>query len=300
MDIRQLEYFVRVAENRSFSRAAMVLDIAQSALSRQVRALEVELRLSLLTRTGRGVELTEAGERLHAHAVTLLQQLESARNDMQSSRGEPVGHVSIGFPPSIAGHITVSLVERFKRELPRARLSVVEGLSSHMSEWLVAGRIDLAVLYNPDPSLDLEFTPVFSESLCLVSPPGDNSATAIPRTAALSDLAALPLILPERSHMVRRLLERQATLSGWTLHVAWEVSSVQAIIDLVCAGHGHAVLPRSSIRQVRRARGPRIRPLMDPGTDVVVSLARPLNRRASVLSHKAAEMVTDMLTEMSA
>ena len=101
MNFKQLEYFVHVAELGSFSKAALVLDIAQPALSRQVRSLETDLRETLLLRNGRGVVLTEAGQRLYEHGVNILQALAQAQDDMGASRDEPVGRITIGLPPSV-------------------------------------------------------------------------------------------------------------------------------------------------------------------------------------------------------
>ncbi|HNB44131.1 MAG TPA: LysR family transcriptional regulator, partial [Burkholderiaceae bacterium] len=132
MNLKQLEYFVQVAELGSFSRAAQVLDIAQPALSRQVRALEIELHETLLLRNGRGVALTEPGRRLFEHGVAILQHVAQAREDMGASRDEPVGRLTVGLPPSLGRRLTLPLIDRFRSGLPRARLAVVEGLTAHL------------------------------------------------------------------------------------------------------------------------------------------------------------------------
>ena len=143
MNLRQLEYFVHVAELGSFSKAALVLGVAQPALSRQVRALETELRETLLLRDGRGVRLTDAGTRLFEHSVGILQMVSRAREDIGANRDEPVGRIVVGLPPSMGRQLTVPLIDAFQRQLPRARLAIVEGLSSHIIEWILTGRVDL-------------------------------------------------------------------------------------------------------------------------------------------------------------
>ena len=127
MNLKQLEYFVHVAELGSFSKAAVVLDIAQPALSRQVRSLETELRQQLFLRNGRGVALTDAGKRLFDHSVAVLQLMAHAREDLGASRDEPVGRVTIGLPPSIGRQLTLPLIDRFKKQLPAARLASSRG-----------------------------------------------------------------------------------------------------------------------------------------------------------------------------
>ena len=156
MDLRQLEYFVRIAELGSFTRAASMLGVAQPALSRQVRLLEVELRQSLLLRNGRGVTTTEAGKVLLEHGRGILHQVERAREDLGRVGGTLAGRVAVGLPPTVARMMAVELTREFRRRLPQAALSISEGLSVSMQERLIAGRLDIALLYNPTPSPDFE------------------------------------------------------------------------------------------------------------------------------------------------
>ena len=152
MDLKQLSYFLHVADSGSFTRAASLLKIAQPALSRQVRQLEVELRQTLLLRNGRGVTLTEAGKRLLEHGRGILHQVDRAREDLEEMRGAPVGHTAIGVPPTVGRILSAPLVTEFGRRFPKATLGIVEGLSTYVTEWLASGRIDIGLLYNPAPT----------------------------------------------------------------------------------------------------------------------------------------------------
>ena len=294
MNLRQLEYFVHVAELGSFSKAALVLDIAQPALSRQVRSLETDLRETLLLRNGRGVVLTEAGQRLYEHGVAILQSVAQARSDMGASRNEPVGRITIGLPPSVGRQLTLPLIDGFQRRLPQARLAIVEGLSTHIIEWITTGRVDIGLLYNPEAQPALEMTPVLEEALCLVSPAGARSAPAR-AVLPLPQLPSLPLILPERGHAIRRLLETQAVLAGLKLNVAWEVSSIAAIIDLVSAGYGHAVLHASAVAASGRADQLLVRPLVEPRLNSVMCLAVSSHKRPSPLMRQATRLLTELV-----
>ena len=282
MDLKQLDYFVHVAELRSFSRAAVVLGIAQSALSRQVRALEIELRETLLLRNGRGVTLTEAGQRLLEHSLAILQRVGEARADMASNRDEPVGRITIGLPPTIGRQLTLPLIDGFRRRMPRARLAVVEGLSTHIVEWITSGRVDLGLLYNPEAQPALEIAPVLEEPLCLVQrlEPGDAVARG---PVPLAQLAAARLVLPERAHVIRRLLDTQAMLAGLPLDIAWEVSSVASIIDLVWARYGQAVLTASAVAASGRADELLVRPITAPSLSSVLCLAASSRQRSTPL-----------------
>ncbi|HJV63521.1 MAG TPA: LysR substrate-binding domain-containing protein [Albitalea sp.] len=293
MNLKQLEYFVSVAELGSFSKAAIALDIAQPALSRQVRALEVDLRETLLLRNGRGVSLTEAGRRLFEHSVAILNQVAQAREDMGARRDEPVGHITIGLPPSIGRQLTLPLIDGFRRQLPKARLAIVEGLSSHIAEWLATGRVDLGLVYNPEAAPNLTIKPLLQEPLCLVS--ASRTADKARGPVPLKSLGRYALVVPERQHVIRRLIESQATLAGLTLDIAWEVSSIAAIIDLVCAGYGHAVLHASAVLASGRADELVARPIVEPQITSVLCLATSAHKRATPLQRAAAQLLTDLV-----
>ena len=291
MNLRQIEYFIQVAELGSFSKAAVVLDIAQPALSRQVRALETELRETLLLRNGRGVTLTDAGRRLLEHGQGILQLVAAARDDLGARRDEPVGQIVVGLPPSLARRLTLPLIEMFRAELPKARLAIIEGFSVHLAEWLATNRVDLGLVYNPEPLPTIEITPVLQERLCLIGPapkavrgvataPGITPAR---KEIALKDVARLPLVMPQRGHIFRKLMESQAALAGVALNVAWEVSSVPAILDLVLGGHGYAALTDSAIRTLARPEQLLVTPIRDPQIKSTLCLAMSAQKRRTPL-----------------
>jgi LysR family transcriptional regulator, nitrogen assimilation regulatory protein len=300
MNLKQLEYFVQVAELGSFSKAAVVLDIAQPALSRQVRSLEGELGQQLFLRNGRGVALTDAGKRLFDHSVAVLQLMAHAREDLGASRDEPVGRVTIGLPPSMGRQLTLPLIDSFKKELPAARLAIVEGLSTHIVEWVTTGRIDVGLVYNPEAQAGLEISPLLQEPLGLVSHAvgGKRSRAAPP--LPMKELSRYPLIVPERVHAMRRLLETQAALAGIKLDIAWEVSSVPSIIDLVCAGYGHAVLTASGVAASARAKELVTRRLVEPSPVSVLCLAISAHRRPTPLTQHTMRLLTALVRGLPA
>jgi len=253
MDLKQLQTFVQVAELGSFTRAASALQVAQPALSRQVRALEVSLRQSLFVRNGRGVTLTEAGTRLLAHARGILQQVQRARQDLADPHGNSTGLLSIGLPPSISRTLTAPLVEAFRARFPLATLSVLEGLSTYTLEWLVQGRIDCAVVYNATPAAAIDLRPVLEEQLFLVcARPARRRGAAsgpasAPPAATLAEVAALGLVIPSRPHAIRMRVETVLALAALKPRVALEIESVPAILELVRRHPLHAVLSRNAL-----------------------------------------------------
>ena len=263
MDFKQLQAFVTVADLGSFTRAASVLGVAQPALSRQVRALEVSLRQPLFDRNGRGVTLTPAGQRLLGHGRGILQQLERARHDLEDQRGAASGLLSIGLPPSISRTFTAPLFEAFREHFPRATLTVVEGLSTYALEWLALGRIDCAVVYNAAPAAAFHLQPVLEERLYLVSarPATGRPAALVGRPLTLAELAGHELVIPSRPHAIRMRLETVLAQAGLKPRVALEIDSVPAMLDLVQRHPLHAVLAINAIRGSGRDTLFRARPI---------------------------------------
>jgi LysR family nitrogen assimilation transcriptional regulator len=296
VDIQQIEYFVQVAQTGSFSRAAELLGMTQPALSRQVRALEVELRETLLLRTGRGVTLTEPGRRLLARGREILQLVQTTQQELSGLRGEPAGQIVLGLPPSLARHMTVALIESFRAEMPRARLAVVEGFSSHIAEWLLTGRVDLGLVYNPEPLADLEQEPVLREELCLVGPPGAPPQAEI----SLAEVGRLPLILPQRGHSFRRLMESQGLLAGVKLQVAWEVSSVPTILDMVRRGHGHAALTGSAVNLNVKPGELTLTTIVEPRISSTLCIAWSAAKRRDALHLRTAELLGQLARSIAA
>jgi LysR family nitrogen assimilation transcriptional regulator len=294
MNLKHLESFVRVAELGSFSKAARLLDVAQPALSRQVRQLETELRETLLLRNGRGVSLTGAGKRLFDHGVQILQRVALAGEDLGAQRDTAVGHVTIGMPPSIGRQLTLPLIEGFRQRMPKARLTIVEGLSANIVEWIASGRADIGLLYSPDAQPALEITPLLSERLCLVQAVAKGRRPSR-QGVALRVLPQYPLILPERHQAIRRLLETQAVRSGVKLHIAWEVSSIPAIIDLVCAGTGCAVLNASAVEASGRQAELAVRPITQPELTSVLCLAQSAPKPTTPLARQSAALLAELV-----
>jgi LysR family nitrogen assimilation transcriptional regulator len=244
MDLKQLEYFVRVAELGSFSRAAQVLDVAQPALSRQVRLLEVELRQNLLVRNGRGVTVTEAGRVLLEHSRGVLYQVERLREELSRVRGSLAGRVALGMPPTIARVLTVPVTREFRQMLPDATLSISEGLSVTMQESLLSGRLDIALLLNAHPSPDLDLHPLLDEELLLIQ---RREGDARMEPVRLAEIADMPLIIPSRPNAVRMHVEAQLLNLGLRPTIAVEIDGVPAILDLVADGVGSAILSASAV-----------------------------------------------------
>ncbi len=298
MDLKQIEYFVRVAELGSFTRAAAALDIAQPALSRQVRLLEVELRQNLLVRNGRGAVPTEAGKLLLEHGRGILHQVERAREELGRVQGALAGRVAVGMPPSIARTLAVPLIHAFREAMPKASLSITEALSTPMLESLASGRLDIAILYNATPSPEIELTPLFDEDLFLVQarPAGKASAAegAPTRAMPLRELAQLPLVIPSRPNAIRMQVEGELAALGLKPTIALEVDGVASILELVADGAGSAVLAGQAVRSSGRPRAFITRPIGSPRLRSSVSMAVSSQRPTTLTQKGAQELLRDL------
>ena len=308
MDLKQLEYFVRVAELGSFTRASIALDIAQPALSRQIRLLEVELRQNLLTRNGRGALPTEAGNLLLKHGRGILHQVAVAREELGAVRGALAGRVSIGLPPSLSRLITVPLTHAFRQQLPQAHLTLTEGFSVLMLEGLRVGNLDMAVLYNTEHSPEVELTTLHTEELVLISrktsvkPAARSSLIAGESVQArqpitLAEVAELPLILPSRPNAFRILVEGEIIAMGRQPHITLEVDGLNAILCLVREGLGHAVLPGYTLSNFDDPKPFAVRSIHSPRIMSTLMLVRSARRPSTETQKIAMDVVKTVVME---
>ena len=314
MDLKQLEYFVRVAELGSFTRASIALDIAQPALSRQIRLLEVELRQSLLIRNGRGALPTEAGNLLLKHGRGILHQVEVAKEELGAVRGALAGRVSIGLPPSLSRLITVPLTRAFRQQLPQAHLTLTEGFSVLMYEGLRVGNLDMCVLYNAEHSPEVEMTTLHTEELVLISKTElSGGPKAIKKTGnsdgntkeairkrlpiSLAEVADLPLILPSRPNAFRILIEGAMITIGRKPQITLEVDGLNAILSLVKEGMGHAVLPSYTLSNFDDPTPFTVRSIHSPRIMSELMLLRSSRRPSTETQKRAIAVVKAVLVE---
>lgn len=301
MDLKQIEYFVRVAELGGFTRAAAALGIAQPALSRQVRQLEVELRQNLLTRDGRGAVPTEAGRLLLAHGRGILHQVERAREELGRVRGALAGRVAVGLPTSLARLLTVPLTRAFRKQMPDATISISEGLSTAMQESLVNGRLDIALLYNVRPNPDLDVTALQQEELFLVQlHTAGRKAGGAPKPITLKALAELPLVIPSRPNAIRMQVESEMAAVGCRPTIALEIDGVSAILDLVADGAGCAVLSRYAVGSSVKPASYTLRAIRSPALRTQISMASSAQRPATLTQQATQKLIRDTLASLTA
>lgn len=296
MDLKQLEYFVYVAQLGSFTRASIALDIAQSALSRQIRLLEVEFGQCLLVRNGRGVGTTDAGKLLLEHSQGILYQTERLKEELGKARGALVGHVALGLPPSLIKILAVPIVREFKAKFPVAALSIREGLTVSMQESLVSGRLDVALLYNANPSPDIDLVPLLYEELFLVEPrrpskPGELSIS-------IEALAGYPLIIPSRPNAIRMLVEIELANLGLHPNIALEIDGVSTILDLVNEGFGYAVLSQNAVCRLAPSNEFTLTSIKSPPLHSKLSLAVNSRRQITATQQALIELTKSAVSRL--
>jgi len=173
LDLRQLRYFVAVAERGGFAAAASTLNIAQSALSRHVKELERELGGALLERGARGVAVTESGKVLLARGRWLFGTIDDIKAEVRTENREPSGTVRLGAPSSLADIFYAPLAHLIVKRFPRVRLELSEGLTEGMCDRLLRGELDLAVVTTPQPNDHLDYETLVVEQVFLIGPPRD-------------------------------------------------------------------------------------------------------------------------------
>ena len=293
MDIVQLKTLIHVAELGSLSKAADRLNIAQPALSRQVRLLEEELGATLFDRHGRGMIITEAGRNVLDHASRIMLELDSLRSSVSKKRAVLRGEVSIGMAPTIAQIMTVPMVRAIKDSAPDLAMRFSSAFTGYLIDWVRRGELDVAFSYDPHPSKSLRTTPLILESLMLVGAAADR--LTMDRSVAFSDLAGVDLVLPKAPHGLRVIMDDCALKAGIALKTTVEVDSYGPMIELVKAGVGMTVLPLAPIFEMVQSGVLTAAPLVDPAPERRLALVYSADRAIS----PAARFVGECFTEIA-
>lgn len=287
MEIKQLRHFLAVAQTGSFSKAAIVLGVAQPMLSRHIRCLEQEMGIDLVYRNGRGAVLTEAGRVLADRAGSIIESVTDATTTLRAMQSIPTGEVVIGIPPMIGAVLTVPVVERFRAEFPKVSLRVVEAFSGHVMEWLAGARLDVAVVYNVTRTIVPAAEPLLEEDLLLVASSSAPPMVQGPRVHART-LGTIPLVLPSRPHGLRSLVDHFLAELGVQPDVVLEVDGFSAILRLVEHGVGATILSHAGVQALLQEGRLRAWPIVEPRISgqlfVATSTQRPVTAITRALS----------------
>ena len=243
LDSKRLFYFFHVARLGSLTTAEAVLDVAQSAISRQIQQLEAEVGQQLLQRTGRGVTLTEAGELLFRQAEAILQEMASTMELIDQLNRRPAGgQITIASPPTFSSLVMPEVVKRFVEAFPDVRLIAYEGSTGQVYDLLAAGQVDMAIVIHAATSQKLALQKLSTEPLFLMVSPRHPLAKA--RSVERAQLATLEVVLPVGSHGSRALVEAYCEEAGIHLDPRLRLDSLNMTKAVLSDGRFCAVLPQ--------------------------------------------------------
>jgi LysR family nitrogen assimilation transcriptional regulator len=282
LDLRQLRNFIHIVELGSITAASERLAIAQSALSRQVKSLEIELGVSLLRRNGRGVKPTMEGIKFASRAKLILEDIEDMTRDLSGQGKMPTGTLTLGLPPTVAAMLATHLITKSMEAFPDVKLRIVSGFSGYVQDWLIRGKIDLGVAYEGQTAPSIRTKPIILETLYLVRSAKDPNADANP--LSLRDALSLPMILPNPDHGLRGRVDYFARQAGVSLDVQLEIDVLPTILSFVEKGLGATVLPLGSVIDLVNEGRLVASPFAEANIYRSLILMSPLNRPESRLS----------------
>src|SRR5215470_393364 len=292
MDYAGWKLFLDAAEHGSLSKVALAYGTSQPHISRQISELERECGGRLFQRTGRGVALTELGQRIAPKVRAWMTTTEQLENDVRASAGTPIGKVRIGSLPSTAHPLVSTLYKRLRQQYPLIQLAVREGQGAQLESWLEDGSVDLALLYRTSPTPRNGDAYLVETSTYLVSAAGDR-LTSRP-TVPFSALHNLPLVLFCRPSSWRDHLEQLGSEQGVSLNVALEADSMSLQTHIVAEGGIYALLGPYAIAAAAKDCRLQSSKLVDPIVPRHIALAMSRHAQLTLACQTVMQVARDI------
>jgi LysR family nitrogen assimilation transcriptional regulator len=291
MELRSLAYFVRVAELGSITRAAAHLHLAQPALTRHVQRLEEELGVTLFTRANRGVRLTEAGQKLLDGATRILRDVERTGDEIRAQDAHPSGRIILGVTPTLCPVLVPDLFAAMRTEFPRIELKVMHAGMIRLEEFLIDGRVDIALLSELSRSRLILSTGLGREEMVLVTQPGARASGIV--TGA--ELSRTKLVLGDG---LRAAMDALLAGRGVELKVAIEINDHETIRLMVTRGVAASILPYSSVARECAAGLVEAHRLTADGLFRTLALGVRVSRSASLAREAVARAITAIVADL--
>ncbi|MGN7170027.1 LysR family transcriptional regulator [Paenibacillus cellulositrophicus] len=290
MDFRLLEYFLAVCEELHFTKAAVQLGISQPTLSQQIRLLEERVGMPLFQRIGKRNYLTEAGQTLKEHALNIFHELEQAQSEINELKGMQRGRLTIGCS---GNHLLTRTLISFHQKQPGISISVVELATEETRAGLLANKLDLGVVFLPLEDEQLVSKELYTEELCLAVAKQHHLAAA--EAVKLDQLTEVPLILFPEKFLVRQMVDSYSAQAGVQLQPAFELSTMDSMLQMVRLGVGATILPRSYLLQ---GSDPSIRtvPIVEPVPQKKVGI---VYRKQTFLSTAMLAFINELIRTFS-
>lgn len=296
MDLRQIRYFVAVAESKSLTRAVDRLDVAQPALSLNIKSLEQELDAQLFNRSQRGMELTDAGGEFLNHAYGILRQVAQAQRSVNDLERDPHGSVAVAMPPSLSHALTVPLFNYVNERFPRIELDLEEGLQASVLPAFERGQFDLLVHFDIPRSKSRTITPIFREHLYLISPL-ENGGESNGSDVSFRELARHPILKPSDRNTLGALLARHAAKQGIELKGPPIHTPYHQTMLLIKAGITSAVLPYSAVHDLV-GKSVTARKIVRPAIRRDVGIIAQADRAQSFATQQVAQAIKSVVTQL--
>ena len=246
MEIHQLRYFVAVADEGSFSRAAAKVRVAQPSLSQQIRKLEAEVGQPLFDRLPRSVVLTEAGRCLIDYARQILASIGDARRCVDELKSEIAGGLSVGAIPTIAPYVLPELIGKFQKHYPEVTLEIVEDVTDGITRRVEAGELDVALASTCQQSPTLRREALGNEPLLALVPKGHPLAKKT--LVTLDDLTSQRFLLLHEMHCLSQQVNHLLAVRRLRPEVALAGSQLGTIANMVAAAIGVSIVPQMMVK----------------------------------------------------
>lgn len=288
MELRQLRYFLAVAERLHFGRAAESLHISQPSLSQQIQALEEELGVQLFVRSKRHVALTTDGEALLSYARRLVALADDIQEEFAERSGLRRGRVRLGATPTLGGHLLPKVIGGFFQSYPGLELTIVEDGSDRLARQLEQGNLDLALLVQDRETYGIAFEPLLEEEIVIALSPEHRSAGR--EAIHLREVRKDGFILCREGYHLRSLTLSACERAGFTPRIAVSGTDIDTALRFVRAGLGVTLVPQMA---VEGAQGIAVARITEPVLRRTVGLAWNPHRYLS----QAASAMRDYLRE---
>jgi LysR family transcriptional regulator, nitrogen assimilation regulatory protein len=300
VNFKTLRSFVTAVDTTSLSAAAHALKMAQPALSQQIAALEIHFGQKLLLRSNTGVVPTAAGRELYRHAQLMLEQLERAEHEVARHADTVSGTVSVGLATySTTSILSTPLLKAVRENHPGISLFINDNFGLVLSEMVMTGRMDMAIIYAPSQLAGVLLEPMLVEELFFIAPPGTELPPGCDETIPLAALASMELLLPGRMHYLRRLVDSAFVRAQLQPRVTAEIESAATLREAIEAGLGATILPWAVASTFAGPALPVIRRVVEPSIETAVSLCvsaqQPMSEPARIVRGILCSLVHELL-----
>ena len=297
MDLRQLEQFVAVYEEGSFSRAARRENCTQPGLSVQIRNLEGQLGVELFTRNSRGVAPTVAGKRFYTKSLAILNAVEDTKLDMQNLQGAITGAIIAGTVPSISRSALPAALSRFTEQHPNVELRLDEAYGGTLIERVAAGELDFAVITGPPAVEGLTSELISGNTMALVSGPESPLRHLAPYS--LDELPPLRLVLPSDRHSIRQVIDANLRRGGVTVETVIESDGLNTTLEYVRRSGWSTITLMTTVIDEIESGALVINPIVRPEIAVDYFLVRPSRRPLSPAGVQFIALLGEDLAEIN-